>query len=136
MSHFELSFYTMLTHALRVVCPLALVGQWADEIKKMTGLRVVKHQGPNRTTDPQELQRYHVVVTTYDTVKSEYDMFSPPAKDESKPSKSSKKAAKVSDSDSEAEDFGRPARKVKGKAGTKKCALYGVQWWRVVLGNP
>lgn len=33
----------------RVVCPLALVGQWSDEIKKMAeGLTVVKHQGPSR----------------------------------------------------------------------------------------
>jgi hypothetical protein len=34
----------------RVVCPLALVGQWASEVEKMTRLRVLKHQGTSRTT--------------------------------------------------------------------------------------
>ncbi|KAF8960935.1 SNF2 family N-terminal domain-containing protein [Flammula alnicola] len=119
-----------------VVCPLALVGQWADEITKMTNLRVLKHQGTTRTTDPAVLQKYHVVVTTYDTVKSEYMAHSPSAKDESKSSSkaSSKKTTPVdSESDSE-EDFGRTiAKKGKAKAGSKKSAIYGVKWWRIVL---
>lgn len=35
----------------RVICPLALVGQWADEINKMAvGLTVIKHQGTARTS--------------------------------------------------------------------------------------
>lgn len=41
---------TKLLSKSRVVCPLALVGQWADEISKMTkDIRVLKHQGPSRT---------------------------------------------------------------------------------------
>ncbi|CAA7266240.1 unnamed protein product [Cyclocybe aegerita] len=119
-----------------VVCPLALVGQWADEVQKMTGLRVLKHQGTSRTTDPAVLQRNHIVVTTYDTVKSEYEAFSPSAKDESKSSKSSAKKKKddSDDDSSEAETFGRTvAKKGKAKAPVKKCALYGVKWWRTVL---
>ncbi|KAJ8082179.1 hypothetical protein PM082_008026 [Marasmius tenuissimus] len=119
-----------------VVCPLALVGQWAEEIKRMTdGLVVIKHQGTSRTSNPNDLRKSHVVVTTYDTLKSEYAAFSPPAKDESKSSKSKAKKSPRdgSDSDSsEGEHFGRPPK----KAGTKskiKDALFRVKWFRVVL---
>lgn len=67
-----------------VVCPVALVKQWAQEIKKYAGgnLRVEEHHGPSRTsgrlyiflnrqppsqsrflrTDPEVLARAHVVV--------------------------------------------------------------------------
>jgi len=130
------------------------VGQWADEIEKMTNLRVLKHQGTSRTTgkiassscitladslfyiDPAVLQKHHVVVTTYDTVKSEYVSYSPSAKDESKKSKASSKAA-AADSDydhSESDSLGK-AKKPKTKAGSKKCALFGVKWWRIALGS-
>lgn len=117
-----------------VVCPLALVGQWADEIQKMTKLSVLKHHGANRTTDPSVLRKYRVVVTTYDTVKSEYESHSPSAKDESAAKKKTAKKAAVDSSDhSEHETFGRTIKKPAKKAAVKKCALYGVQWWRVVL---
>ncbi|KAF7762156.1 hypothetical protein Agabi119p4_8749 [Agaricus bisporus var. burnettii] len=120
-----------------VVCPLALVGQWADEIKKMTNLTVLKHQGTSRTTDPIALRRHDVVVTTYDTVKSECAAFAPEAKDESKSKKSkSNKQSQVLDSDDsdsgEAEHFGRtiakPARKSK-----VKDAIFQVKWFRIIL---
>lgn len=80
------------------------------------------------------LAKYHVVVTTYDTVKSEYVSHSPSAKDESKKSKASSKAKAVdSDDDSESEGSSR-LKKSKTKAGAKRCALFGIKWWRVVLG--
>jgi hypothetical protein len=85
------------------------------------------------------LQRYHVVVTTYDTVKSEYMAYSPAAKDESKGSSSKASSKKTSpntsDDDSE-ENFGRAIKKpaVKGKAPVKRCAIYGIKWFRIVLG--
>ncbi|KAF8872465.1 SNF2 family N-terminal domain-containing protein [Infundibulicybe gibba] len=120
-----------------VVCPLALVGQWADEIQKMAvGLTVIKHHGTSRTGDPAALRRAHVVVTTYDVVKSEYASYSPPAKDESK-SKTKKKAKDASDVDSDdsGEHFGRTlmAKKKTPRASAKKDALFHVQWWRIVL---
>ena len=41
---------TLLTSENRVVCPLALIGQWEDEIIKMTeDVTVIKHHGPTRT---------------------------------------------------------------------------------------
>ncbi|KAJ7112399.1 SNF2 family DNA-dependent ATPase [Mycena crocata] len=127
-----------------VVAPLALVGQWAEEIKKMAeGLVVVKHQGPSRTKSSATLRRAHVVVTTYDTVRSEYGSFAPTAKDEIKTAAAKAKAkAKASsdsdDSDGEAEHFGRTVAAKKGKAPAKKekakaCALFEVKWYRIVL---
>jgi Superfamily II DNA/RNA helicases, SNF2 family len=99
-----------------------------------TKLRVMKHQGTQRTTDPNVLKKYHVVVTTYDTVKSEYDAYSPPAKDESQ-AKSKKKSSSLSDDSDSDEDSEEVIKKPgKGKkAPAKKCALFGIKWWRVVL---
>lgn len=105
----------------------------------MTKLTVLKHQGTSRTTDPIALRRHDVVVTTYDTVKSEYAAFAPEAKDESKSKKSkSNKQSQVLDSDDsdsgEAEHFGRtiakPARKSK-----VKDAIFQVKWFRIILGK-
>jgi len=117
----------------RVVCPLSLVGQWADEIKKMTKLTVLKHHGNSRTTDPITLQKHKVVVTTYDIVKSEYAVFSLAAKDESK--KKKKEASSGSESD-ETEYSGRKVTKT-GASNSKKDkdALFHTKWFRIVLGK-
>ena len=41
----------LLIYHHRVVCPVALVSQWETETKKYTsGLRVIQHHGPSRTT--------------------------------------------------------------------------------------
>ncbi|KAF7337965.1 SNF2 family DNA-dependent ATPase [Mycena venus] len=140
-----------------VICPLALVGQWADEIKKMAeGLTVVKHQGTSRTksipisvgtvatlmlrTDSKDLRRAHVVITTYDTVRSEHAAFAPTAKDEIKTAAAKAKKSADSDSDdsdSEADHFGRTVAAKKGKTAAKTkpkvCPLFEVKWWRIVL---
>ena len=82
--------------------------------------------------DHTVLEKYHVVITTYDTVKSEYDSYNLSAKDESKKSKASSKR-KDTDSDfddSESDSFS----KTKKSKGAKKCALFNVKWWRSVLG--
>ncbi|KAL4267211.1 SNF2/RAD54 Helicase and Transcription Factor [Pleurotus pulmonarius] len=110
-----------------VVCPLALVGQWADEVKKMcTQLEVLQHHGPNRPTDPNVLRRHHIVVTTYDVVKSEYAVYRPEVKDESKSKAKKKKAASDSDDDI-------PAVKKAAKKGPKRDAIFRIKWWRVIL---
>ncbi|KAI0037045.1 SNF2 family N-terminal domain-containing protein, partial [Vararia minispora EC-137] len=121
-----------------VVAPVSLVSQWASEIKKMVdGFTVKEHHGPNRTTDPSVLGQAHVVVTSYQTVASEYSTFRPEVKDESK-SKSSKHKIKAPgiDSDSESELFGRALVDRKKSAPRKaklKDALFRVKWFRVVL---
>jgi hypothetical protein len=78
------------------------------------------------------LQKQHIVVTTYDTVKSEYSAFTPAARDESKAASSSKKKAKK-DSDDDSDSNPKTVKR-KSKAASKKCALYGVKWFRIVLG--
>ena len=144
-------FFTVVFRR-RVVCPLALVGQWADEIEKMTNLKALKHQGTSRTAgknnifvfvlniafvnllfyiDHKVLEKYHVVVTTYDTVKSEYDSYNPSAKNESKKSKAS---SKKKNSDSDSDDSESDSKITKKSKGAKKCALFNVKWWRSVLG--
>ncbi|KAH7871361.1 SNF2 family N-terminal domain-containing protein [Lentinula edodes] len=120
--------------ATLVVCPLALVQQWADEIKRITtGLTVVKHQGPSRDSDPRKLKRAHIVITTYDTLKSEYGVFNPG--DGQRKVKTKKTVASDDDSDSsEAEHFGRTLKKsAKKTTKAKKDALYHMQWFRVIL---
>jgi len=79
------------------------------------------------------MRKYHVIVTTYDTVKSEYMAYNPSAKDASKASSKKKASKDDDDDDSESDSFGKKAVKKKGKA-AKKCALYDIKWWRVVLG--
>ena len=118
----------------------------------MTSLRVLKHQGTSRTAgnnsilvfvlninllffiDHAVLEKYHVVVTTYDTVKSEYVSYNPSAKDESKKSKASSKGKNAdSDGDDSESDSFTKTKKSKSR-GAKKCALFNVKWWRSVLG--
>ncbi|KIO02504.1 hypothetical protein M404DRAFT_649793 [Pisolithus tinctorius Marx 270] len=117
-----------------VICPVALVSQWAAEIKKMTvGLRVVEHHGPHRTSDPLKLQQAHVVITSYSIVSSEYASYAPEAKDESKKSKSKKASKSKAESDSDSSEGLTRKLKAKAKAGKIKDALFGVKWYRIVL---
>ncbi|KAH7929303.1 hypothetical protein BV22DRAFT_1110033 [Leucogyrophana mollusca] len=124
-----------------VVCPVSLVSQWASEIQKMaTNVRVVEHHGPGRTTDPTQLMRAHVVVTSYSIVSSEYGAYAPEARDESKSKSKAKKAsAKNSDEDflDDSDDdsaFARSLSKKKATSRTKaKDALFRVKWFRIVL---
>lgn len=80
-----------------------------------------------------------VVVTTYDVVKSEYEAYIVPTKDESQTKRGTKKKAtnhSDDDSDDSVEHFGRTiAGKAKKSKSPKKSALFQVKWWRIVLGK-
>jgi len=58
-----------------VVAPLALIKQWEAEIKSKVDrnppLRVLVHHGPSRTKRAEDLKKYDVVITTYQTLTSE-----------------------------------------------------------------
>jgi len=58
-----------------VVAPLALIKQWEAEIKSKVDrtppLRVLVHHGPGRTKRSEDLKKYDVVITTYQTLTSE-----------------------------------------------------------------
>lgn len=56
-----------------VVAPLALAQQWLGEIeRKAPGLRALVHHGPKRERNAAKFARYDVVITTYQTVMSEF----------------------------------------------------------------
>ena len=82
--------------------------------------------------DPSTLRSSHIIITTYDIVKSEYEAYQEIAKNESK-------QLNV-DSDDENSDNTRASEKPKTKSkgrggGSGKSALFKVKWWRVVLGH-
>jgi len=60
-----------------VVAPLALIKQWEAEIKDKVldshRLKVLVHHGPSRTKRFEDLKKYDVVITTYQTLTSEHD---------------------------------------------------------------
>lgn len=89
-------------------------------------------------SDPKKLKGAHVVITTYETVRSEWQTFSPEVKDEGKTKKKVEKTKKNSDDDSsesEFETFGRTPAATKKSTKKEKDALFQVRWWRVVLGD-
>ena len=65
-----------------LVVPLALADQWRREVLEKTTLSVYVHHGPKRTSDPTQLARYDVVITTYDTVSSEWSQIEKPDPDD------------------------------------------------------
>ncbi len=79
-------------------------------------------------SDPNVLRRHHIVVTTYDVVKSEYAVYRPEVKDESKSKAKKKKAASDSDDDI-------PVVKKAAKKGPKRDAIFRIKWLRVILGK-
>lgn len=118
-----------------VVCPVAVVSQWASEIKKMAiGLTVIEHHGQTRTSNPSDLERAHVVITSYSTIASEYGTYSP-ATDESKPKKKSKQSQSQVSDDSDDDSVGKVLKTTTRKASGKKPkdALFRVKWYRIVL---
>lgn len=49
-----------------IVVPKSIVTQWAEEIENFApGLKVLVHDGPNRTIDSNEFLKYHIVITPY-----------------------------------------------------------------------
>ena len=59
-----------------VIAPLALIKQWEGEldtkVEDSHKLKVLVHHGPQRTRRPQDLEKYDVVITTYQTLVSEH----------------------------------------------------------------
>ena len=59
-----------------IVAPLALIKQWEGEIKDKVDvfpkLKVLVHHGPSRTKRFEDLKKYDIVITTYQTLTSEH----------------------------------------------------------------
>ncbi|ORY23357.1 SNF2 family N-terminal domain-domain-containing protein [Naematelia encephala] len=108
-----------------IVAPLAVMEQWATEcrVKTQPGrLKVTTHHGPSRTKSAKALEHYDIVITTFQTLASEFNAYE---------KTNSKQAQSDSDSGS-GEDFGRRTLK-KGKGKKSASALFDVKWLRVVI---
>ncbi|KAJ4868367.1 Helicase protein with RING/U-box domain [Raphanus sativus] len=58
-----------------VICPLAALSHWSDEIERYTSpgsTKVLVYHGPKRDKNAEEFKKYDFVLTTYPTVESEY----------------------------------------------------------------
>ncbi|MFL5807954.1 MAG: SNF2-related protein [Flavisolibacter sp.] len=59
-----------------VVCPTTLIYNWENEIKKFTpSLEYYIHHGPLRSRSVEELNKHHVIITTYGTLRSDIKVF-------------------------------------------------------------
>ncbi|KAF4535889.1 Transcription termination factor 2 [Lasiodiplodia theobromae] len=67
--------------ATLLICPVSTVANWEEQIRTHTkkgSMSYYIYHGPSRTTDPEELARYDLVISTYSVVATEHDK--PPAK--------------------------------------------------------
>ncbi|XP_028762400.1 DNA repair protein RAD5B [Neltuma alba] len=61
-----------------VVCPMALLGQWKDELEihsKPGSLSIFVHYGGDRTNDPRVISAHDVVLTTYRVLGDAYKTY-------------------------------------------------------------
>jgi hypothetical protein len=108
----------------------------------------------DKHTDPAQLRRSHIVITSYSVVASEYANYIPDGDEDKRQvkGKKEKNAYSSSDSDSmddsdESDESGGPTdRRLMKAIGSKKKAirratsgvkdaLFRVKWWRIVLGK-
>ncbi|MFV0604838.1 MAG: SNF2-related protein [Niabella sp.] len=59
-----------------VICPTTLIYNWENEIKKFTpSLTYNIHHGSTRTRAMDDLQKHHITITTYGTLRSDIKFF-------------------------------------------------------------
>ncbi|OCF42130.1 hypothetical protein I317_04101 [Kwoniella heveanensis CBS 569] len=107
-----------------IIAPLAVMEQWASEVKTKTEpgrLKVSTHHGPSRTKSGKTLEKFDVIITTFQTVASEFGIHETAAQ---------KRLDNESDSDVETGRKGVGAKKKKKQAA---CPLFEVKWLRVVI---
>jgi SWI/SNF-related matrix-associated actin-dependent regulator of chromatin subfamily A3 len=60
-----------------VVCPVSLVGQWVSEAKSKlsedAALRIHEYHGQGRIRDSAKLADFDLVVTTFETLSSDFN---------------------------------------------------------------
>ncbi|KAF7361792.1 DNA repair protein rad5 [Mycena venus] len=118
-----------------IVAPLSVLSNWEKQIDDHCvpgSLTYYVYYGTKREIDPKELQKYDVVITTYQTVAGEYD------NKDSAPSKKKKKAEK-SLFDVQWKrvilDEGHTIRNPKTKMAKAVCALAAQRRW-VLAATP
>ncbi|WWC58824.1 uncharacterized protein I303_101368 [Kwoniella dejecticola CBS 10117] len=108
-----------------IIAPLAVMEQWATEAKTKTKpgvLKVTTHHGPSRTKSGKTLEKFDVIITTFQTVASEFGMYETAAQTR----------LEELDSDSDVDTGRKGAGKAK-KAKKAACPLFDVKWLRVVV---
>ncbi|WWD17666.1 hypothetical protein CI109_102107 [Kwoniella shandongensis] len=108
-----------------IIAPLAVMEQWATECRTKTTpgrLKVTTYHGPSRPKSGKTLENFDVVITTFQTVASEFGVHS---------TRTQKQLDEL-DSDSDVE-VGR--KTLKGKKGKQPAGapLFDVKWLRIVV---
>lgn len=58
-----------------VVCPTTLIYNWKNEVEKFTpALNWHIHHGSTRGRNPEELEKHHIIITTYGTLRSDIQL--------------------------------------------------------------
>ncbi|KAK8866127.1 hypothetical protein IAR55_001278 [Kwoniella newhampshirensis] len=107
-----------------IIAPLAVMEQWATECrtKTMPGrLKVTTHHGSSRTKSGKTLEKFDVVITTFQTVASEFGVYE------------TRVQRQIDELDSGSDiEIGR--KTLKGKKGKQSAsALFDVKWLRIVV---
>ncbi|KAG8906365.1 hypothetical protein FRB99_007049 [Tulasnella sp. 403] len=113
-----------------IVVPNSVIGQWESEAKKMApSLRVLVHANTDRTKDASRFKNYDIVITSYNTVGSEYK--------NSLEGTDKGKGKENNDDNSDNEEFEKAVKMVRNKQRTAKKhqALLDMVWLRIVLGT-
>ncbi|KAL1413004.1 hypothetical protein Q8F55_000753 [Vanrija albida] len=103
-----------------IIAPLAVMDQWANECRTKTQpglLKVTTHHGSSRAKSGKELEKFDVVITTFDILRAEYNAVQ----------KKAKPPVDNSDSDSDA------PKKRKPKPKAAPGSLFDVKWYRIVI---
>ncbi|WP_084187152.1 DEAD/DEAH box helicase [Cupriavidus sp. SK-4] len=67
----------LFTSPALIVCPTSLIANWVRELERFSpSLAVLVHRGNSRAGVYRQLQRSHVVITTYDTMVNDISIFS------------------------------------------------------------
>lgn len=113
-----------------IMAPLGLLDQWKLEIqlKSNDSLRCIVYHGLGRPKHKQDLLKYDVVLTTYQTMAMEWPDFEKDQKAKEKAKRKSGNDFIVSDLD---DDSSEPGKKRKQKK--QKGLLFQVDFYRIVL---
>ncbi|WVQ77121.1 hypothetical protein IAR50_006804 [Cryptococcus sp. DSM 104548] len=108
-----------------IICPLAVMEQWATECKTKTSpgiLKVTTHHTSSRTKLGKTLEGYDVVITTFATVSSEFGAYE------------KEMQSRLDDElDSDSDDVAPKGRKKAAKKKAVMSALFHVKWLRIVV---
>ncbi|KAK0204021.1 SNF2 family N-terminal domain-containing protein [Desarmillaria ectypa] len=112
-----------------IMAPLALLDQWKLEVelKSNNSLRCIVYHGSGKPKRKQDLLKYDVVLTTYQTMALEWPDFEKDQKAKEKARRKSGNNFILSDSD----DSSEPTHKKKKKQ--QKGLLFQVDFYRVIL---